>query len=264
MGELRAASGSRRTRRPVPPRRRRQDPSSRPFRRPRSEDHEPAGDVSSVLAGLDHAGQPVEPGIGSEAPDRLDESRDDVKCSSSPLAETVAGGPAQRLRARFLSEGRGGDRRGGLSVVRAILASPRPCHHVAIASGSLHVLGLQGAADHGRQLGFAERLEPEDRRTAYERAFTSKTGSRWSLRSTSASRFHAEVAHPAVLVEAMDLVQNKIVPRSPPPTSCGLPRSRAGRPSRSGDAESETKWRSVVRRSPSPASSCRYPAVPRG
>ena len=42
------------------------------------EDHEAAGDEARVLAGGEHAGEPVEPGVGVAAADRLDERRDDV------------------------------------------------------------------------------------------------------------------------------------------------------------------------------------------
>ena len=42
------------------------------------EDHEPARDVARVLAGFDHAREPVEPGVGIRAADRLDERGDDV------------------------------------------------------------------------------------------------------------------------------------------------------------------------------------------
>ena len=42
------------------------------------EDHEATRDEPRVLAGLEHPGQPVEPGVGVGAADRLDERGDDV------------------------------------------------------------------------------------------------------------------------------------------------------------------------------------------
>ena len=42
------------------------------------EDHEPARDEARVFARFDHAREPVEPGVGIGAADRLDERGDDV------------------------------------------------------------------------------------------------------------------------------------------------------------------------------------------
>ena len=42
------------------------------------EDHEAARDEARVFARLEHPGEPVEPGVGIAAADRLDERRHDV------------------------------------------------------------------------------------------------------------------------------------------------------------------------------------------
>ena len=51
------------------------------------EDDEAAGDEAGVLPGLEHAGQPVEAGVGVGAPDRLDEGGDDVVVLVAPVAQ---------------------------------------------------------------------------------------------------------------------------------------------------------------------------------
>ena len=55
------------------------------------EDHETAGDEAGVLAGLEHAGQPVQAGIGIGTPDALDEGGHHVV--------VIVAAVAQRLRA---------------------------------------------------------------------------------------------------------------------------------------------------------------------
>jgi hypothetical protein len=48
------------------------------------EDHEAPGDEAGVLPRLEHAGQPVEPGVGVRAPDALDEGADHVVVLVAP------------------------------------------------------------------------------------------------------------------------------------------------------------------------------------
>ena len=51
------------------------------------EDHQAPGDEAGVLPGLEHAGEPVEAGVGVGAPDALDEGGDDVVVVVAPVAE---------------------------------------------------------------------------------------------------------------------------------------------------------------------------------
>ena len=80
------------------------------------QDDQAAGDEPGVLAGLEHAGQPVEAGVGVGAPDALDERGDDVVVVVAPVAQGLG---AER--------GLGvGERDAGGAVGRGAGRGPRP------------------------------------------------------------------------------------------------------------------------------------------
>ena len=53
------------------------------------QDDQAADDEAGVLAGLEHAGQPVEAGVGVGAPDALDEGGDHVVVLVAPVAQRL-------------------------------------------------------------------------------------------------------------------------------------------------------------------------------
>jgi hypothetical protein len=130
----------------------------------RGQDDQPAGDEVDVLPRLQHAGQPVDGGVGVAAAHALDQRRDDVVVHvAGPVVEQVP--VLHRPLDRLGRDGVAGAERGG--------RLQRVERDAGVAPGRLqqgrHGLGLgldaqlgQAAADHALQVVAGERLQPED------------------------------------------------------------------------------------------------------
>ena len=147
----------------------------------RREDHEPARDEPRVLAGFEHAREPVDAGVGIRAADRLDERGDDVvvlvvavvdrlRSASAASASSSAMRPVARSTASACATS---------STVRRWRASPSLLStRCSSASSSISVASSprprslvgERALRELAQIVVGERLEPEQRAAREQRA----------------------------------------------------------------------------------------------
>ena len=196
------------------------------------EAHQSAGEVERVLARLEHAGEPVESGVGVGVAERLVERRDQVVVLLAALVveeRALLGrladrglrddAPAARVRRRQHDrELEDVERRARVAVGEArdeperLVADGRPeAGEAALAVG-------EGAAQERQQLGLAEGVQHVDPAAREERRVDLEGGV-FGRGADQDDRAHLDVGQERVLlgaVEAVDLVDEEDRAGTPP------------------------------------------------
>ena len=121
------------------------------------QDDQAADDEAGVLPGLEHAGEPVEAGVGVGAADALDEGGDHVVVLVAPVAQRL--GAERRLRVGEGDLGPSAASRRRLLVRSAIAADLEAGEHVAPVAVGVAGQVLEGVGLGGGALGLEAALE---------------------------------------------------------------------------------------------------------
>ena len=138
------------------------------------QDDHAADDEAGVLTGLEHAGEPVEAGVGIGAADALDERGDHVVVLVAPVAQRLGAERGLGVGERDLRAAWRGPRAMATATSRLVstwrpspLAWPARCStRVGLGGGAL---GLEAALEQRAGGVLVERVEAEERRPAEQR-----------------------------------------------------------------------------------------------